>query len=164
LNASCIDEKRSNRYDKEDFILSNNAMHTKLIEFNLNQRRKDLPELKSGDVVKVYRTIKEGSKDRTQMFEGMVIAIKGRQSSAPTITVRKVSFGIGVELVLPLNSPQVERIELVKHTSARRAKLYFVREKSAKLLSKKLKEVPMKAGKEKVVAKKAEAFAEVVAE
>lgn len=131
-------------------------MHKKLIEFNLNQRRTDLPELQSGDVVKVYRKIKEGNKERTQMFEGMVIAIKGHQSSSPTITVRKVSMGIGVELVLPLNSPQVERVELVKRTRARRAKLYFVRDKSAKLLSKKLKEVPMKAAS-KTIAKEAEA-------
>jgi large subunit ribosomal protein L19 len=131
-------------------------MHKKLIEFNLNQRRTDLPELQSGDVVKVYRKIKEGAKERIQMFEGMVIAIKGHQSSSPTITVRKVSLGIGVELVLPLNSPQVEKIELVKRTRARRAKLYFVRDKSAKLLSKKLKEVPMKVAP-KAVAEKAEA-------
>lgn len=122
-------------------------MHKKVIEFNLDQRRTDLPELQSGDVVKVYRKIKEGAKERTQMFEGMVIAIKGHQSSSPTITVRKVSLGIGVEIVLPLNSPQIEKIDLVKRTRARRAKLYFVRDKSAKLLSKKLKEVPMKASK-----------------
>ena len=122
-------------------------MHKKVIEFNLGQRRADLPELQSGDVVKVYRKIKEGAKERTQMFEGMVIAIKGHQSASPTITVRKVSLGIGVEIVLPLNSPQIEKIDLVKRTRARRAKLYFVRDKSAKLLSKKLKEVLMKASK-----------------
>lgn len=139
-------------------------MHKKLIEFNLEQRRTDLPELQSGDVVKVYRKIKEGAKERTQMFEGMVIAIKGHQSASPTITVRKVSLGVGVEIVLPLNSPQLEKIELMKRTRARRAKLYFVRDKSAKLLSKKLKEIPTKA--KKVVAKSVEAtpVAEVVTE
>jgi large subunit ribosomal protein L19 len=124
-------------------------MHKKLIEFNLGQRRTDLPELRSGDVVKVYRKIKEGNKERTQMFEGMVIAVKGRQSSSPTITVRKVTAGIGVELVLPLNSPQVEKIELIKRTRARRAKLYFVRDKSGKVLSKKLKEVAVKPSSKK---------------
>ncbi len=131
-------------------------MHKKLIEFNLEQRRTDIPELRSGDVVKVYRKIKEGAKERTQMFEGMIIAIKGHQSASPTITVRKVSLGVGVELVLPLNSPQVERVELVKRTRARRAKLYFVRDKSAKLLSKKLKEVTVKTS-DKAMAKKAQA-------
>lgn len=119
-------------------------MHKKLIEFNLSQRKTGLPEMRPGDVVKVYRKIKEGSKERTQMFEGMIIAIKGHQSSSPTITVRKVSSGIGVELVLPLNSHQIEKIEIVKRTRARRAKLYYVRDKSAKVLSKKLKEVAMK--------------------
>ena len=122
-------------------------MHKKLIEFNQAQRRTDLPELKSGDVVKVYRKIKEGAKERVQMFEGMIIAINGGQSSSPTITVRKVSAGIGVELVFPLNSHQVEKIELVKRTRARRAKLYFVRNKSGKVLSKKLKEVAIKTPK-----------------
>lgn len=147
-------------------------MHKKLIEFNLNQRRTDLPELRSGDVIKVYRKIKEGAKERTQMFEGMVIAIKGHQSASPTITVRKVSLGIGVEIVLPLNSPQIEKIDLIKRTRARRAKLYFVRDKSAKLLSKKLKEVTMKVAP-KAIAKEVvapivetpiEAVVEVVAE
>ena len=139
-------------------------MHKKLIEFNLEQRRTDLPELQSGDVVKVYRKIKEGSKERTQMFEGMVIAIKGHQSASPTITVRKVSLGVGVEIVLPLNSPQLEKIELMKRTRARRAKLYFVRDKSAKLLSKKLKEVPAKAKKVAAKAVEAAPVAEVVTE
>lgn len=127
-------------------------MHKKLIEFNQTQRRSDLPELRSGDVVKVYRKIKEGAKERTQMFEGMVIAINGGQSSSPTITVRKVSAGIGVELVFPLNSHQVEKIELVKRTRARRAKLYFVRDKSGRVLSKKLKEVAVKPSKKAITA------------
>lgn len=120
-------------------------MHQQLISFNLQQRKPlSTPELQAGDVIKVYRKIKEGSKERTQMFQGTVIAIKGGQSSSKTITVRKVSDGIGVELILPLSSPQVERIEFVKRTSARRAKLYYVRNKSAKVLSKKLKEVAVK--------------------
>lgn len=117
-------------------------MNQKLIAFNLKQRKlKPAPELKAGDVIKVFRKIKEGSKERLQAFQGTVIAIKGGQSSSKTITVRKVSFGVGVELVLPLASPQIQKIEFVKHTRARRAKLYFVRDKSVKVLSKKLKEV-----------------------
>jgi large subunit ribosomal protein L19 len=120
-------------------------MNQKLIAFNLKQRKlSPALELKSGDVIKVFRKIKEGSKERLQAFQGTVIAIKGGQSSSKTITVRKVSFGVGVELVLPLTSPQIQKIEFVKHTRARRAKLYFVRDKSVKVLSKKLKEVPGK--------------------
>jgi large subunit ribosomal protein L19 len=122
-------------------------MHQSLISFNLKQRKAFslLPELRAGDVIKVYRKIKEGSKERTQMFQGTVIAIKGGQSASRTITVRKVSDGIGVELILPLSSDQIQKIEFVKRTTARRAKLYFVRDKSAKVLSKKLKEVAVKA-------------------
>lgn len=120
-------------------------MHQTLIAFNKAQRRTDLPELRSGDVIRVNRKIKEGNKERIQKFEGMVIAIKGGQSASPTVTVRKVSNGIGVELILPLNSPQISSIEVVKHTRSRRAKLYYVRTKSAKVLGKKLKEVSRKA-------------------
>lgn len=122
-------------------------MNQKLISFNLKQRKMfEIPELKSGDVIKISRKIKEGGKERTQAFQGTVIAINGGQSSSKTITVRKVSFGVGVELVLPLSSPQIEKIEFVKRTRARRAKLYYVRDKSVKVLSKKLKEIAVKAG------------------
>lgn len=109
-------------------------MQKKLIEFNMAQRGKTIPDLQTGDVVRVYRKIKEGEKERTQVFEGMIIAIKGGQSSSPVMTVRKVSAGVGVELILPMYSPMVEKIELVKRAKVRRAKLYYVREKTAKSL------------------------------
>lgn len=120
-------------------------MNQKLIAFNLKQRKSPSGyEPKIGDMIKVFRKIKEGSKERLQAFQGTIIAIKGGQSSSKTITVRKISFGIGVELILPMSSPQIQKIEFVKHTHARRAKLYFVRDKSVKVLSKKLKEVAAK--------------------
>jgi large subunit ribosomal protein L19 len=121
-----------------------NRMHKNLVEFNMARRDKTVPELMAGDVVKIHRKIVEAGKERIQVFQGMVIAIKGGQSSSPMITVRKVSFGIGVEIVVPLYSPNIDKIEVVKRTRARRAKLYFVRSKAAKLLSKKLKEVALK--------------------
>ncbi|MBI2439390.1 MAG: 50S ribosomal protein L19 [Candidatus Moranbacteria bacterium] len=122
-------------------------MHQKLIAFNLKQRKPlSTPELQAGDVLKIFRKIKEGGKERTQVFQGTVIAIKGGQSSSKTITVRKISSGVGVELIFPLSSPQIEKIEFVKRTRARRAKLYYVRDKSVKVLSKKLKEVAVKSG------------------
>ncbi|MEI8096880.1 MAG: 50S ribosomal protein L19 [Candidatus Moraniibacteriota bacterium] len=136
-------------------------MQQKLISFNLKQRKPlEIPELQAGDVVKIFRKIKEGSKERLQSFQGTVIAIKGGQSSSKTITVRKVSFGVGVEIVFPLSSPQIEKIEFVKRTRARRAKLYFVRDKSVKVLSKKLKEVPVKKSALAKVAKAKAAKAE----
>lgn len=109
-------------------------MRKKLIEFNLSQRNKKIPELRAGDVVKIHRKIKEGKKERIQIFEGIIIAINGRQSSSPTVTVRKVSYGVGVELILPIYSPGIKKIELVKRAKIRRAKLYYIRKKSAKSL------------------------------
>jgi len=129
-------------------------MEQKLISFNLKQRKPlEIPELQAGDVVKVIRKIKEGGKERLQTFQGTIIAIKGGQSASKTITVRKVSFNVGVEIVFPLSSPQIEKIEFVKRTRARRAKLYFVRDKSVKVLSKKLKEITVKKSSLKTVKK-----------
>lgn len=102
-------------------------MNKKMIEFNQTQRAKKFPDFKAGDVVKVYRKIKEGDKERIQLFEGIIIAVKGKQSSSPMITVRKVSQGVGVEIVLPIFSPNIEKIELVKNAKVRRAKLYYLR-------------------------------------
>lgn len=132
-------------------------MLQQMIRFNQSLRasRTDLPDLMTGDVVKVYRKIKEGGKERTQMFQGMVIAKKGGQSSSLTVTVRKVSSGVGVELILPLLSPSLEKIELVKRTKAGRSKLYYVRKKSAKVLGKKLREIPIAVGKAGVAVEEA---------
>jgi large subunit ribosomal protein L19 len=107
-------------------------MQKKIIEFNQAQRKDKKIDFQAGDIVKVYKKIKEGDKERIQVFEGMIIAIKGRQSSSPMITVRKVSDGIGVEIIIPLLSPSIEKIELVKKTTARRAKLYFARKTGSK--------------------------------
>ena len=112
-------------------------MQSKVIAFNNAQRDEARGEctLRSGDVVKVHRKIKEGNKERIQIFEGMIIAVKGGQSSSKMITVRKTaSGGCGVEIIVPVNSPSVEKIELVKRAKVRRAKLYYVRDKAAKAL------------------------------
>ena len=108
-------------------------MRNEVIEFNKSQRKNTI-DFRAGDVVKVYRKIKEGEKERIQIFEGMVIAMKGGQSSSPTMTVRKVSNGVGVEIVIAIFSPAIEKIELIKRAKVRRSKLYFIREKAAKAL------------------------------
>ncbi|MGH9338479.1 MAG: 50S ribosomal protein L19 [Acidobacteriota bacterium] len=92
---------------------------------------KEFPEFTPGDTVRVNVKIKEGEKFRIQAFEGVVIAIKhgGTRSS---FTVRKVSFGYGVERIFPLYSPMIEAIELVKRGRVRRAKLYYLRERKGK--------------------------------
>lgn len=107
-------------------------MQKKVIEFNKELRGANMTEFAAGEVVKVYRKIKEGDKERIQIFEGIIIAVKGGQSSSPTITVRKVSNGIGVELIIPIFSPSVEKIEKVKSAKIRRAKLYYLRGLTAK--------------------------------
>jgi large subunit ribosomal protein L19 len=88
--------------------------------------RTDLPEIKQGDVLRVFYRVIEGGKERIQVFEGTVIAIKNR-GIAKTITVRKTSFGISVERIFPLNSTLVQKIEVKKHQKVRRAKLYYLR-------------------------------------
>ena len=91
-----------------------------------DQIRTDLPEFRVGDTVQVGYHIKEGNKERVQEFEGIVIAIKGSGISKNFI-VRKISSGVGVEKVFPVNSPNIDSIEVTKHGKVRRAKLYFLR-------------------------------------
>ena len=100
-------------------------------EVTRSQLRKDLPELRSGDTVKVYVKIKEGDKERIQAFEGVIIAFKNG-SIRETFTVRRVSFGIGVERTFPLHSPKIDSIKIVRHGRVRRAKLYYLRNKFGK--------------------------------
>jgi large subunit ribosomal protein L19 len=107
-------------------------MEKKIIEFNNEQRKGSKMDFQAGDVVKIHLKIKEGGKERVQVFEGLVISIKARQSSSPKITVRKVSHGVGVEMILPLLSKNVEKITLVKKAKVRRAKLYYVRDLTTK--------------------------------
>lgn len=93
------------------------------------------PDVKVGDTVKLSMKIAEGDKERIQVFEGIIIAIKG-EGMGKTITVRKISYGIGVERVVPMNSPKLDKIEVVKRGSAKRSKLYFMRERIGKLAMK----------------------------
>jgi large subunit ribosomal protein L19 len=116
-------------------------MDKKIIEFNKNLRGSKKIDFQAGDVVKIHLKIKEGGKERVQMFEGIVVGIKGKQSSSPTITVRKISHGVGVEMILPILSKNVQKIELVKKAKVRRAKLYYIRDLTAKKSRMKYKEI-----------------------
>ena len=116
-------------------------MNKKLSDFNVSQKTSKMPVFRAGDVVKVFRKIVEGGKERIQIFEGMIIAVKGNQSSSAMITVRKVSNSVGVEIVVPIQSPNIEKIELVKRAKVRQGKLYFMRERSAKSLKMKYKDL-----------------------
>jgi large subunit ribosomal protein L19 len=88
--------------------------------------RLDLPGFAPGDTVKVYVKIKEGEKERIQAFQGVVISKRGGGTRA-TFTVRKVSYGIGVERIFPLHSPVIDKIEVVTHGRVRRSKIYYLR-------------------------------------
>ena len=100
--------------------------------------RKDLPPYRPGDTVRVHVKIREGDKERTQVFEGVVIR-RRRGGSSGSFTVRKVSYGVGVERIFPIDSPTVEKIEIKSRGHVRRSRLYFLRDlrgKKARLRSK----------------------------
>jgi large subunit ribosomal protein L19 len=107
-------------------------MNQKLVEFNKQMRIKKVPEIKVGDIVRVHKRIKEGDKERVQVFKGLVIAVKGKQSSSPTITVRRESQKVGVEATFPIHLPTIEKIDVLRHSKVRRSKLYYMRERSGR--------------------------------
>ena len=95
------------------------------------QLRTDLPSFNVGDTLRVFVKVVEGSRERLQAFEGTVIA-KRNGSSRETFTVRRISYGIGVERTFPLHSPRVDHIEVIRRGDVRRAKLYYLRDKIGK--------------------------------
>ena len=108
-------------------------MSTVLDKVSELQLRKDIPEFRAGDTVRVHVRLKEGEgdKERIQPYEGVVIARNGKQASA-SFTVRRVSFGIGVERIFPIHSPMISIIEVVRRGKVRRAKLYYLRGRRGK--------------------------------
>jgi large subunit ribosomal protein L19 len=88
--------------------------------------RKDVPQLRAGDSVRVHTKIKEGDKERIQVFEGVVIRHRRGQARA-MFTVRKISYGVGVERMFPVHSPRIDKVEVVGHGEVRRARLYYLR-------------------------------------
>lgn len=107
-------------------------MKEKLIELvEKSYLVKDLPKFKSGDTISVSYKVKEGNKERIQLFEGVVIRISG-EGISKNFTVRKVSSGIGVERIIPFNSPLIDKIEVKRIGKVRRSRLYYLRELSGK--------------------------------
>ncbi|MBZ2176741.1 MAG: 50S ribosomal protein L19 [Acidobacteriota bacterium] len=100
--------------------------HVALTKIVQPQVRTDLPALRIGDSIKVHVKIREGEKERIQIYEGTLIARKNKGISQ-TITVRKISFGVGVERIFPLNAPVIDKIDVVRSGFVRRAKLYYLR-------------------------------------
>ncbi|MGH7906637.1 MAG: 50S ribosomal protein L19 [Candidatus Binataceae bacterium] len=106
-------------------------MNTVIEKLERRSLRSDLPELRVGDSVRLQVKVVEGEKERIQLFEGIVIRIN-RGSSRATFTVRKISYGVGVERIFPLHSPRIEKIQVLNHGQVRRARLYYLRELSGK--------------------------------
>jgi len=94
--------------------------------------KKNVPDIRTGDTIKVHIKVREGTKERVQIFEGLVIATKHGKTLDGTFTVRKESFGVGVERVFPLHSPRIVKVERVKQSKIRRSKLYYMRDLSGK--------------------------------
>jgi large subunit ribosomal protein L19 len=93
--------------------------------------RKDVPDFRAGDTVRVHTKIKEGDKERIQIFEGVVIRHR-RGAARAMFTVRKVSYGVGVERMFPVHSPRIEKIEVMGHGEVRRSRLYYLRDLQGK--------------------------------
>jgi large subunit ribosomal protein L19 len=102
-----------------------------LDKIEAEQIKKEAPILRPGETVRVHVKVVEGEKERTQVFEGIVIRISGK-GSRTTFTVRKISYGVGVERIFPLHSPRIEKVEVVSRGRVRRAKLYYLRERVGK--------------------------------
>ena len=117
-------------------------------------------DIRSGDTIRVWQKIQEKDKTRLQAFEGLVIARKHGREAGGTFTVRKIASGVGVEKIFPLYSPVIDTIELVRRAKVRRAKLYYIRDKSAKEIRRKMKSLAEFAG----VTHREEAPAEIASE
>jgi len=99
-----------------------------LKDFTKKYLKKNVPDLRSGDVVKIHQKIKEGAKERVQVFEGIVIKVHNKTDLNSTFTVRRVAYGVGIEKTFPMHSPTIIKIEKVKSIKMRRSRLYFLRD------------------------------------
>jgi len=106
-------------------------MNEKIKLVEAAQVRADIPEIHPGDTLKVHVKVVEGDKERLQLFQGILINIRGIGMSK-TMTIRKISHGVGVERILPINSPIIEKIEVIKRGKVRRAKLFYMRKRTGK--------------------------------
>jgi len=127
------------------------SQHPLLLEIEGANRRKDIPDFRSGDSVRVHTLIKEGDKERVQVFEGVVIG-QHRGGSRATFTVRKISYGVGVERIFPLHTSRIEKIEVLTKGHVRRARLNYLRELQGKAARIKTEKAPVEAAEPAAVA------------
>ena len=133
------------------------VLQTKFSSVDIEVRQK--LDLRAGDTVRVTQKIKEGEKSRLQVFEGLIIAKKHGLEPGATFTVRKTAGGYGVERIFPLYSPMIEKIEITKRGHARRAKLYYVRDKAAREARRKMRQTAYQAEGAPAVSEAAESKA-----
>ena len=107
-------------------------MSSLVAQIEARQQKTDIPDFKAGDTLRVHAKIVEGDKERIQVFEGVVISRANGKGNRASFTVRKVSYGVGVERIFPLHSPRIEKIEIVARGRVRRAKLYYLRQRIGK--------------------------------
>jgi len=113
----------------------------RLVQISREQMRADLPDFRPGDTVEVHVRIVEGDKERIQVFKGVVIRKRGGLTGA-TFTVRKVSYGVGVERIFPMHSPNIERVVILSRGRVRQSRLYYLRQRSGKAARIKEKRTP----------------------
>lgn len=101
--------------------------------------KKNVPDLRSGDVIRVHQKVSEGNKERIQIFEGIVIVVRGGKGTSGTFTVRRVAGGIGIERIFPLHLPSITKIEKIRHLEIRQARPYYLRDLTARQIARKSK-------------------------
>ena len=106
---------------------------TTITELSVKDYLKEgIPDIRPGDTIRVHQRIKEGEKERIQIFEGVVLAKKHGKGISGTVTVRKISLGVGVERIFPIHAPFIQKMEVVKRAKVRKAKLYYLRDAKGK--------------------------------
>lgn len=128
-------------YDKVGPMTTADLTKTKFTNVDMASRKK--LDFKAGDSVRVWNKIQEKGKTRLQAFEGLVLSRKHGAESGATFTIRKVASGVGVERIFPLYSPNIDKIEVLRHSKTRRSKLYYIRTKAVKEVKKRLKSVTL---------------------
>lgn len=133
--------------------MTSNGMNRVISPVNIEERQG--LDLRAGDTIKVWQKIQEKGKTRLQAFEGLVLARKHGKEAGATFTVRKVASGVGVERIFPLFSPIIDKIEVLKRSKVRRAKLYHIRDKAAKEVSRQMRNIRLAKDTEAVVSEDA---------
>jgi large subunit ribosomal protein L19 len=115
-------------------------MNTALLDLaSASSLKKNVPTLRSGDVVRVHQKVREGSKERIQIFEGIVLVVRGGKGTGGTFTVRRMSGGIGIERIFPLHLPSITKIEKIRHLEIRQARPYYLRDLTVRQIARKSK-------------------------